>query len=214
MVSTTASVDLRAEARIRNAALKGFALQGIRATSVREIARSAGVSPGLVQHHFPSKAALRTAVDEHVVDVARRAFAGVPEPDSLTESLEELGLRVARFVHEQPDALLYVARAAADGEEAALRTFDVFVEIAERQWRALAYRGLLDDGIDLPWAALQVTLINLGAVLFAGAVSRHLPASFHDPDQLDRWQRATTALFEHGLALPASQPLGKRTEAG
>jgi len=203
MVSTTASADLRAEARIRNAALKGFALQGITATSVREIARSAGVSPGLVQHHFPSKAALRTAVNEHVGDVARRAFADVPEPDSLTESLKELGLRVARFVREQPDALLYVARAAADGQEAALRSFDVFVEIAERQWRALADRGLLNDGIDLPWAALQVTLINLGAVLFADAVSRHLPASFHDPDQLDRWQHATTALFEHGLALPA-----------
>jgi len=206
MATATPIADLTAHARIRNAALSGFARQGVTATSVREVARSAGVSPGLVQHHFPSKEALRAAVDDHVVEVARAAFSDLPEPDSLAESLEELGVRVGRFVADQPDALLYVARAAADGDEAALRGFDAFVAIAESQWRGLIERGLVSSDIDLPWAALHVTLINLGSVLFAEAVSRHLPASFDAPDQLARWRRATTSLFEHGLAEPRGQP--------
>jgi len=43
--------DLNAAARIRNAALEGFAANGVAATSIRDVAAAAGVSPGLVQHH-------------------------------------------------------------------------------------------------------------------------------------------------------------------
>ena len=52
------SPDLTARARIRDAAIECFARQGF-AVSVRAIAAHAGVSPGLVIHHFGSKAGLR-----------------------------------------------------------------------------------------------------------------------------------------------------------
>jgi AcrR family transcriptional regulator len=42
--------DLSTYARIRNAALEGFATRGVAATSIRDVATAAGVSPGLVQH--------------------------------------------------------------------------------------------------------------------------------------------------------------------
>ncbi len=53
--------------RIRNAALKIFAAQGASATSLRTVAAAAGVSLGLVQHHFATKAGLIKAVDDHVL---------------------------------------------------------------------------------------------------------------------------------------------------
>ena len=56
--------DLTARARIRNAALRLFAQCGVERTSIRAIAREAGVSSGLVQHHFGTKGALRAACDE------------------------------------------------------------------------------------------------------------------------------------------------------
>jgi AcrR family transcriptional regulator len=58
--------DLTGRARIRDAAITCFATEGFGA-SVRTIAESAGVSPGLVTHHFGSKDALRTACDAEVL---------------------------------------------------------------------------------------------------------------------------------------------------
>ncbi|MGN8244470.1 TetR family transcriptional regulator [Cellulomonas soli] len=58
--------DLTARARIRDAAIECFAEQGFD-TPFRTIAEAAGVSPGLITHHFGSKAALRTACDAEVL---------------------------------------------------------------------------------------------------------------------------------------------------
>ena len=43
-----------------------FAERGPDRVTVRDVAAAAEVSPGLVMHHFGSKAGLREAVDEHV----------------------------------------------------------------------------------------------------------------------------------------------------
>ena len=57
--------DLTAAARIRDAAIEQFGQHGF-GTSVRAIAAAAGVSPGLVIHHFGSKDKLRRACDEYI----------------------------------------------------------------------------------------------------------------------------------------------------
>ena len=66
----TASEDLTTRARIRDTAIGVFGSQGFTA-GVRSIATAAGVSPGLLNHHFGSKDGLRTACDEHVLRVIR-----------------------------------------------------------------------------------------------------------------------------------------------
>ena len=58
--------DLTARARIRDAAIGCFAEQGFDA-SFRTIAQRAGVSPGLITHHFGSKEALRAECDAEVL---------------------------------------------------------------------------------------------------------------------------------------------------
>ena len=58
----TPQTDLTPAARIRDAALARFARDGLADTSIRDVARTAGLSPGLVQHHFKTKANLRDAV--------------------------------------------------------------------------------------------------------------------------------------------------------
>ncbi len=63
---STVAADLSTRARIRDAAVLRFARTGFNA-SVRTIAADAGVSPGLVIHHFGSKDALHRACDEHVL---------------------------------------------------------------------------------------------------------------------------------------------------
>jgi AcrR family transcriptional regulator len=64
--------DLTARARIREAALLHFGEHGFERATIRGIAETAGVSSGLVRHHFGSKQALREACDAHLVAVVRR----------------------------------------------------------------------------------------------------------------------------------------------
>lgn len=59
-------VDLTTKARLRNAAIEIFALKGFGA-SVREIAGHAGVTAGLITHHFGSKQNLREECDAEVL---------------------------------------------------------------------------------------------------------------------------------------------------
>lgn len=63
--------DRNSTARIRDAAIAEFAANGVEATSIRTIAARAGVSAGLVMHHFGSKDDLRVACDEYVAGVIR-----------------------------------------------------------------------------------------------------------------------------------------------
>src|SRR6266545_3920627 len=64
--------DLTARARIRDAALRLFAERGVDGATIRDIAKAAGVSAGLVRHHFGSKEALRDACDSYALDRAMR----------------------------------------------------------------------------------------------------------------------------------------------
>jgi AcrR family transcriptional regulator len=197
----TPPADLTTKARIRNAALEAFANQGIAATSIRSVARDAGVSAGLVQHHFPTKDALRGAVNDHVVAIARDAFAdlSVGAGASAENVQKEIGDRITGLVRDHPAALRYVARAAADGDESALELFDAFVGIAEEQWRKLDESGYLRSGADLTWAALHVVVLNLATLIFEPAIDRHLTAPFRTPEQLERWNLASNALFREGM---------------
>lgn len=198
MVARAPSSDLTGYARIRNAALEAFARDGVKASSVRAIARAAGVSPGLVQHYFPSKDALRDAVNEHVIALAAEHFADLPQAAGDEDPLVALGDRITLLVSEQPEAILYAARAIVEGDTAALELFDAFVAIASAQWERLAGEEMLRPDLDLGWAALHPVIFNLATVLFRRAIERHLPEPFFSPRELARWNTATTALMRSG----------------
>ena len=64
--------------RIRTAALALFAARGVAATSLREVARSAGVAPGLVGHYFGGKDGLQEAVEDFVVELFHDTLDTIP----------------------------------------------------------------------------------------------------------------------------------------
>jgi AcrR family transcriptional regulator len=201
-MSVAGSRGLSSAARIREAALAGFARDGVKATSIRDVAAAAGVSPGLVQHHFPSKAALQDAVDQHVLAIAGEVFSDLPDSGPAAQPLKEMADRVTEFVRDNPVMLRYVARSIIEGEETALRIFDGFVALADTQMQRFKEQGYLHEDADLPWAALHVVIFNLSAVLFETALDRRLPAPFHTPEMLERWNEATANLFRRGIFRP------------
>jgi len=64
--------DLTATARIRDAAIEQFGQHGFD-VGLRAIAKAAGVSAGLVIHHFGSKDGLRKACDEFIAETISAA---------------------------------------------------------------------------------------------------------------------------------------------
>jgi AcrR family transcriptional regulator len=196
---STVTDDLTRFARIRNAALELFADRGVAATSIRDIAGRAGVSAGLVQRHFGTKAGLRDAINDHVVALATDAFAELPSEGDPTVIQQRMGDLVTAFVRDNPTALRYVARAVADRDPGALGIFEAFTAISRAQWQRLADHGLLRPDTDIEWAALHVVVLNLATVLMRQAIENCLAAPFDDPAQLERWNQATNALFQRGL---------------
>jgi AcrR family transcriptional regulator len=191
--------------RIRAAALEGFARKGVEATSIRDVAARAGVSPGLVQHYFSSKAQLRAAVDEHVTEVARAALS-VRAVDG--DVVADIAQRLTALVAEHFLALLYVARGVAERDEAAMAIFDTLMKLCRDQLSELRRRGMLRADLDLEWAALHTVLINLGTVILEPGVSRQLGRPFLTKPQVKRWKDATTALFVAGELRPKSRSPG------
>jgi AcrR family transcriptional regulator len=84
--------ERRAESRERliKAAIRLLATRGYAHTSLVEIGREAGLSRGLVSHHFGSKEACMRAVVEHIrKDVGRRATKlGIGGPDAVDRLLD------------------------------------------------------------------------------------------------------------------------------
>lgn len=85
-----AGEDLTTRARIRNAAISRFAGDGM-AAPLRAVAEDAGVSPGLIVHHFGSRAGLRKACDDYVLARIRqdrsRALGGADPGGALLAQL-------------------------------------------------------------------------------------------------------------------------------
>jgi len=86
--------DRTTKARIRDAAIECFAAKGAEGTTARKVAAAAGVSPGLVMHHYGSMDGLRLTCDEHVASTIRRhkeeALAAGPNLDVLA-ALQSVG---------------------------------------------------------------------------------------------------------------------------
>ena len=187
--------------RIRNAALKSFAMYGTSATSLRTVAAAAGVSVGLVQHHFANKAGLVKAVDDHVLGLVIAAIAP-PVPGPPADSIAEMGTRVTRIVAEQPDIVDYLGHALIDGSPLGTTIFDTLAAFGIARWKQRDERSETRPDTDITWAALNALVLPLGTIILRGHIERHLPDRFSSPAQLERWQDSVNTLLREGLFRP------------
>jgi AcrR family transcriptional regulator len=204
--------ELTAYARIRNAALELFAARGVAATSIREVAQAAGVSPGLVQHHYGTKAGLQKAVDEFVVEDALWTIADLPEP--LEERSAEFAARMGAVIRDRPESVRYLARAASEGSELGLRAFQEIVDFGVREFRAMENAGQLSPDLDLEWAVLQMLLFNLSTMMFEPAITHALGESIVSEQGRRRVNAAATRLFTYGFTRTPAPPARRRSRGG
>ena len=119
--SSTPESDLTAVARIRNAALLRFARDGF-GVGLRTIAADAGVTAGLITHHFGSKDGLRRACDTEVLrltEEVKRSSTYFGGPADLMTQMSQ--------VEEYIPATAYAMRSLMEGGELATTLMDLFV---------------------------------------------------------------------------------------
>ncbi len=103
----------RSRRYVLDAALQLFSHQGYRATSVRDIAETAGVSTGNLYHHFPDKEAIfKTLLDElaEIVESRRFPYRRALSAGHFPDNIEALGAAARDSIQEfRPYfALIYV----------------------------------------------------------------------------------------------------------
>ena len=134
--------DLTAKARIRNAAMDLYAEYGEDHTSMREIAAAAGVTVGLLVHHFGTKDRLRDAVEQLVVDHFAQAIAQVPVTGTPAEIGAARDAAVAGMLTANPAVVNYLRRAVLNPNASGGRLLERLTELARREVTQLRATGV------------------------------------------------------------------------
>jgi AcrR family transcriptional regulator len=114
MVEKTRDAE-RAKAAVLKAARRLFAERDYSAVSIRDIAAAAGVSHGLLQHHFGTREQLIAAV----IGSELAEFAATPRtlPNGAADDFERLRAELAASMTRFRDYALFILRAELAGAE-------------------------------------------------------------------------------------------------
>jgi AcrR family transcriptional regulator len=180
--------DLTARARIRQAAIAEFAEHGYERATIRGIAATAGVSPGLLRHHFGSKQELREAVDAYVLQEIRRVNDEVQKDSERGDMGPSVLSRQAIRPFQG-----YLARALQDGSTIIAKMFDQLVDMTE-EWLATADA----QRADRPYADRRTRAAVFMAMVFGVPMMReHLSRVLGvDPFSDEGDQRIALALLD------------------
>lgn len=178
--------DLTTTARIRDAAIRQFGEHGF-GTTVRAIAAEAGVSAGLVIHHFGSKDALRKACDDYIAEQIHGAKA-----ETIQSSDPGTWLAQVAEIDEYAPMMAYLVRSMQAGGDLAksfwtkmLENTEDFLEVGvragtikpSRDPKARArFLGILSGGGFLLYLQLHHNPSDVRAVLRDYAEDMMLPA--------------------------------------
>lgn len=157
--SRPAVEDLTTRARIREAAIRRLAADGMEAP-LRAIAADVGASPALILHHFGSRAGLRQECDQWVLAQISANKSAVLGPGGATAMLTQLA-HVEGYAH----LVAYVLRCLQSGGNLAARLVDQLVADAQAYLGEAEEAGTVRPSRDPEARARVLTEMALGALL-------------------------------------------------
>jgi AcrR family transcriptional regulator len=182
--------DLTARARIRDAAMRQFGELGFDRATLRGIADAAGVSYGLVRHHFGSKESLRDACDAYLARIVERINDQV-RTDAAPGQVNYVAVAGAAFGPYRA----YVVRALVEGRAAPF--FDTLVDLSA-QWLAESDRNRATPP-DTPVEARATigAAMALSISLLQDHVSRRFGVDVFSPEGEHLLARALLDIYSH-----------------
>lgn len=168
--------DRTTKARIRDAAITCFSENGVSGTTARRVADAAGVSPGLVIHHYGSMEGLRRVCDDHVAASVRRY-----KTDALVSGPSLDVLAALRQSRAGPLAG-YLAAVLADDSPVVDELVDDLIEDARGYLEQGVASGMVSESADPDGRAAVVMLWSLGALVMHRHIQRVLGVDLTSPD--------------------------------
>lgn len=151
--------DLTTTARIREAAVDLFGREGFD-VGVRAIAAAAGVSPGLVIHHFGSKDGLRKACDDWIAQTIREG-----KSDSITSADPATWFAQMAEMEAYAPLMAYLMRTLQTGGDLANSLWRTMIDDAEQYIEAGVRAGTIKPSADPRARATFLTLSGGGSFL-------------------------------------------------
>jgi len=191
-------------------AMRLFAERGFDSVTVRDIAGEAGVSVGLINHHFESKDGLRQAVDDYFIQRTGAAIERAIKATGLDP--ERIGEYQRRWIEtaepEWPHFLGYLRRAIMEanpwGQSLVRRYYDSIRQMVDR----FDAQGMLREDVDRLWLPLMYLFLLLGPMVLDPFIRSMLGKSTYDSEMWARFQRAAVSLFWTGAGVPAPDAPG------
>lgn len=155
-----------------------FATHGFTRATMKGIAEAAGVSTGLVQHHFGTKQGLRQACDAAVLEIVRRKLEVIAEIDQEGTARPDI---ISSLYGSSPLAVRYLIRVLVEGSEEAPTLFDELAAETER-FLSDARPDLFPPGsTHARDGATVMTSMHLGVAVLEAHLSRRLGLEVGEP---------------------------------
>lgn len=171
-----------------------MAERGIEGATIREIAQAAGVSSGLLRHHFGSKEGLRDACDEYALNVLTgigKRFADLMIIDRVTPEV----LQMQR----------YLVRSMMDGSSAGNALFDRMIEYGEEFLQAADLKLKDPRGYIAVISVMKMSLYTMREQL-----SRTLGQDVGTPEGWNRVLLASLEIFTNQIITPEQAEQARR----
>lgn len=189
------SPDLSTPARIRDAAIVHFAHDGFAGANLRAIAATAGVSAGLVIHHFGSKAGLQRACDDFVLD----AVLGRARDESTVTGLADAIRNYLADPTEMQVQLDYLGRAITDNTPTSRRFVDALVDETEGIVIAGIADGSMNASSDPRVVAVMLAMTSIATLTMSSHLARSLGYDAMGPELLRRMAVPSLEFYTCGL---------------
>jgi AcrR family transcriptional regulator len=192
---------------IMEAAIALFAERGFHGATMREIADRAGVSQGLLHHHFGGKEGLWNTVGERITDDFLTYMAEVVEPaESTPDSIPKAVRSYLNYWREHPAAFRFnlwrLLEGPAEERESRSETLNArAVPVFKRAQEAGFVRGDMPAGL---------------ALIIAGSLMQfwlHSQTEIRDALAVTGDEVNDEAFVEHVLDLIQTSPIPKRSTA-
>ena len=179
-------------------AVEMFAEKGFTGTSLRSIAKRAGVSPALLIHHFDTKEAL---IKEAISETLGSWVAGEKAAMMLDDESRQLQNWQA-IMEKGSTPLNFFRQVLLAGGDYAQRLFDAAVSESEILLDQMKLAGRLRDISDKETTALIMTVSGLGSVLLMTHIEKTMGGSISSDHVASRLMNSNNEMLRDGIFIP------------
>lgn len=167
-----------------------FGDKGYQGATMKSIARVAGVSVGLVQHHFGTKDGLRAACDERVLDLIRMKISML-EDGTLTDPRS-----LAALLAMAPQVQHYMSRALVEDSPGMIEMVGEVMDLTERFLVDFLPDRFTAGAARTRDAAAVMTAVNTSTMVMQTHVARRIGVEPFSEEGLTHIGRATLDVWE------------------